>query len=98
MEPNYSSFCDSFKAWMGAQCLEMQHDPARKLKPRKSRQTLFLNDLAQYFLSSPAYCPFANIRPYALQAKFPIQVRTTLNKHGTSKKPLLNMASVAPPY
>lgn len=98
MEPTESSFPDSFKAWMGAKRLELQCDPARKWRMGKSRLTLFLNGQAQYFLSSPAYCPFANIRLCALQAKFQIQVRTTLNTHGTSQTPLLNMASVPPPY
>lgn len=66
--------------------MELQCDPVKNLRTGKGRQTLFLNDPAQYFLSSPASCPFANIRLRALQAKFQIQVRPTLNKHGTSKK------------
>lgn len=98
MEPSDCSFRASFKAWMGASCLELQCDPERKLVIGKSKPTLVLNDLAQDFLSSAAYCPLANIRPCALQAEFQTQVRTTPDEHGTSKKPLLNMASVPPPY
>lgn len=98
MEPSDCSLRASFKAWMGVSCLELQCDPERKLGIGKSRPTLVLNDLAQDFLSSAAYCPLANIRPCALQAEFQTQVCTTPDKHGTSKKPLLNMASVPPPY